>query len=348
MTDNAQPTPIHTGNPVNAGEYKLTPQILTLEGEANVIVESPDGSTLKVPSHFLHALSMRSSSMLSAIVNETDKLRRDHNGEVTTFGVKTTRKLGDKSYILETETEVADGTPVLIWHKDNNDDHEKTGWKIYLFGTKDAFISFARWDDKQGLLNLIQQMRDTESMFTLSGLMYPETTSKLSARMAAARMRTARQLPGIDLKKARSILSAAGLTSDTTTNASRYYGGKIRLLKIVSGGKEVPIAVAVMGPTPTKADLNLTEEEDALPYYQKNQLVQERTEMMRKPWQEKAAKAFEEAGWRIVNLPEPHGSWSSTVKVTWATRIDTETWSTIQAAATTAASELYMTRGGIL
>lgn len=348
MTNAAKTIPIHTGNPVNAGDYILTPQILTLEGEANVIVKAPDGSTLEVPAHFLHALSMRSSSMQSAIVNETDKLRREYNGEVTSFGVKSNRKLGDTGYVLETETEIADGTPVLLWHKDNTGNHEKTGWKIYLFGTKEAFIGFARWDDKQGLLNLIEQMRDPESMFTISGLMHPETTSKLAARMAAARMRTARQLPGIDLKKARAILEAAELTSNTTSNASRYYGGRIRLLKIVSGGKEVPVAVAVMGPTPTQAQLNLTEEEAALPYYQKQQIIEQRTEMIRKPWQEKAAKAFEEAGWRIVNLPEPHGSWSTTVKVTWATRIDSETWSTIQAAATTAASELYMTRGGVL
>lgn len=341
--------PIHVGQPVNAGNFTLTPQIITLEGEANVIVASEDGEQLLVPSKFLEALSHRAGYMRTAISNETDMLRRNHNGDILSFGLKMIRMGNSNSnYMLDIpDTRPEDGTPILMWNRDRNDEHENTGWKLYLNGTKDAYIGFARWDDKTALENLISQMRDPEGMFTISGIMFPETTGRLSSRMAAARMRSARELPGIDLKKARTILEGAGAV--TPQGTSRWYSGRIRLLKISSGGKDVPVAVAVLGPSPRVEDLNLTDAETGLSYYEKQRVINEKMAAIRKPWQDKAAAAFQAAGWRLLDLPNPHGlNYSGATAVTWATRIDVDTWSTIQAAATLAASELEMSRGGII
>lgn len=345
MTVNSEIIPIFQGQPVKSGDYSLTPQILTLDGDANVLISAPNGEAITIPAHFLEALSNRASHVRSSISKETDMLRRTFHGDLTSYGISPLQS-SPLQYVLNGARYAQDGTPVLLWSGDRNFEHEKTGWKLSLSGTKDAYIGFARWDDKEAFLNLISQMHNVDSLFAVSGIMYPETTGKLAARMAAARMRTARELPGIDLKKARQILTNAGLTSENTS--MRYYAARIRLLKISSGGKDVPIAVAVVAPHPSQELLKLTDEEKALPYHQRNEIISERTAAIRKPWQDKAAAAFLAAGWRIVSLPEPYGSWSGKVPATWATRIDSDTWSTIKAAAEVAAGELQMSRGGVI
>lgn len=337
--------PVITGRPAEVDGFRLIPEVLDLNGRARVRVTAPDMEDFIVPSEFLTALGSRAGSLHSDILRTLDDARRQF-GDVGSFGLESALS---NRWVPAGGTVEQDMTPVLSWVTPRDYNGEKTGWQIYLAGAKEAPVGFARWDDRPALENLVAMMSDPESMLTIAAIMNPGPVAKLTGRMAAATLRSARQLPGIDLKKVRAILSAANIsnTIDAEGGGNRWTQARLRLLTIVSGSKSVPVAVAIQPPYVDMREL-LEPEERQLSYADRMQLMEARRDALTEPWITKTREAMTAGGWRVLDLPTPRAMWGRPSQVLWVTRIDPETWSGIAAAAAARAETTEMSRGAVL
>lgn len=346
--------PIFSTTQSTSGDQKISGELNSLYGAAQAIIETED-ETYTIPAKLLGILSNKGGAVLRDLLAATDNLRREYAGQMSSYGLKPIAENRNK-YIPSTYSILEDGVPVIEWRTQKRATWQTptekigetvNGWNLYLSGADEAIIAFAEWDDLPALQNLVNLTQDVDSMFAMAGLMFPEPTAKLSARMSAATLRSARSLPGIDLKKVRDILDRARLTIATGSH-ERSRGGRISLLKIHSGGKQVPVAVAVDAPS-FNASREITDEE-------RQNLSREDLQTLRKsllseaadPWRNAARNALVAAGWRQVTLPNPVTSWRSETPVLWFTRIDEHTWELISAAAAEQATSVRISNGGII
>lgn len=337
-------TALIVGTSIDVDGFRLTPEVLILEGDAWVRLSAPGQEDFLIPAEYLVALSSRGGSLHSTLLRTLDDTRRNW-ADVPSLGLKS---FSSNRWVPAGTSPEDDMTPVLQWVTPRDYDSESSGWKIYLAGAKDAPVGFARWDDRPALENLVAMMADPDSMLTIAAIMNPEPVAKLTGRLAAASMRSARQLPGIDLKKIRTILGAANVSASLgEESTNRWTAARLRLLTVVSGTKAVPVAVAIQPPYAGGRE-SLSEEERRLSYQERTELIEQRRAALIEPWLAKARQALVAGGWRLVDLPTPRAMWGRSGEVLWATRIDPETWTGIAAAAAARAEQMEMSRGAVL
>lgn len=342
---------IHQGAPRVVGAVTLIPEILNLNGEAHARLLYGTGQEIVIPASLLAALGSQEATQLRALlVRDLDLLRRDFAGDPSGYGLVAAAGTPGQRFggvaghpltLPGAADYTADGTPVIEWmHGGDYRSDSTIGWRLYLAGAKTATIGFAKWDDRDALGNLAAMMHDTESMLTMAAIMHPKPISELSARLAARALRDARGLPGIDLKKVRAILTDAGLARTEDQGE-----GYLRLLTIESGGKAVPIAAAIAAPTIRTRPFTAVESE--LSYKEKETLRRRLIAEGLAPWYVKAQQVLADAGWRTIDLPSSSSSLGRHYgqPILHATRIDSDTWSSIAAAAAVRARDLDMARG---
>lgn len=318
----------------------MTPEIISLDGRTQLRVLDADGVEMLVPAHVLPALAARAGMFSGLLTRTLDEARREehHPTKRHTLTAGTSGKVRVLS-APDTDPEV-DSTPYITWNSENA--QRTHGWTLSIAGIENAPLGFAAWDDIAAQDSLVEMLADTESCVTIAGITAPEATARMTSRLSARSLRSARALPGIDLSKARKIISDAGLNTPETI--SGYFAGRARLLTIESGDRKVPVAVAVAPPDRFEGMREISKEESAqLSWQDRSKLQKEYLEEKRTPWIADAKRAFTNAGWRILDL-QIDGRHNA--NVFFATRIDSETWSSLSAAAQASARVLSMNRGG--
>lgn len=318
----------------------MTPEIVSLDGVTRLRVLDNNGAEMLIPAHFLPALASR-AGMLSGVLTRTlDEARREEyhpkkRHELTAGGSGNLRVFSAPG----TDPQ-EDSTPYLVWNAETS--QRTHGWSLSITGIDNASLGFAAWNDIPAQDALVEMLSDTESCVTIAAITAPEATARMTARLSARALRSARALPGIDLSKARKIITDAGLS--TPESISGYYAARARLLTIQSGDRKVPVAVAIAPPDRYEGMREIPQAEAReMSWQDRSKLQAQYLEEKRTPWIANAKRAFTDAGWRILDL-QIDGRYST--NVFFATRIDAETWSAVSAAAQAAARTLGMNRGG--
>lgn len=332
----------------------LTPEIVNLDGETQLRVSTPDAEDIIIPSSLLEALGANARQISSQLTEAVNEQRREAFHPTLRHELnKATRDAESGSVGVDRRSNTvalpgadiaADGTPYLFWKKDA----EKPGWVLTLAGIRSASLGFAAWNDPAAIDELVASLSDPESLVTIAGMVVPTQTAEMTGRMVTRELRADRSIPTMEPKQIREILVSAGyvLSSDATSSTSRYSGGRVRALKINSGGKEVTVAIGVTMPTSFPWTTPLSEDERKLSWRDRGELERNRREEARAPY----AKGFRAAlaaapGWRIVDLNTGR---PGTNDIIWLTKISPETWSSVAAAATMFAGSLDMGRGSAL
>lgn len=332
--------PVYVGQSHAIHGVTLTPEIISLDGETRLRIADEAGIEMFIPANFLPALAARASQMSSTLDRTLDEARKEEHHPTQRHQLLATPVEGRPTFSLPGATPESDGTPYITWTSPKND--RVHGWTLTITGIDKAPLGFAAWNDIAAQDNLIAMLADSESCLAVAGMTAPAETARMSARITARALRSARALPGIDLAKARKIVTEAGLSTPETIN--RYYSARMRLLSISSGDRQVPVAVAIQPPDRYENMRELTQEQNrTLTWQDRSQLQTEYTEEKRTPWIANTKQAFIDAGWRILDLAVD-GRYNK--NVIFATRIDTETWSSVAAAAQASARVLEMNRGG--
>jgi hypothetical protein len=310
-------------------------EIHTLDGEAWALVSYPDGRHLRIPLDMLSALARNAGTMEHEISVSLDELRRRFADLSAREGLQAVNLAGNQ-FVLPGADVNEDGTAVLSWVSGrpvgrwNQEPSEVVpGWRLTLAGAAGTTVGFAKWDNVDGVNGLIEAMSDSETLVAMAGMTSPQAVARMSSRVTARRLRSARALPAIDLKKVRQVLTDAGLTSQYR---SGYSAGRLRLLALDNGGRKIPVAALVMPPAiPARA---LTPEESVLPYANRVQVQENLNAEKRAEWTAQVVAEMTKAGWRSLDLPNPY-KWSSeaTRGVLAFTRLDVETWGLVEAGA---------------
>jgi hypothetical protein len=333
----------------------LEPQIHDLYGVMSVLVRYEDGQQMRIPASLLSDLSSFAGSMAQDLTVTVDTKRREFIGDVVErFGLVA----GTRGQFLRPGADQdADGTPFIRWVPAarrpgvrglDAGAPAEPGWGLFIQGVNNVRVALAAWDDPSAVESLVESMADLETLMVMAAITHPKEIADLSSRMTARTLRSARSLPGIDLKKVRTILDAAGLSSAERVAASYYGSGRMRLLNLKNGDRNVPVAVAIQAPG-RYTEVALTAEEDALPRIERQDLLDARHEAAALQWLAAAKNALAAGGWRAVDLPEPSRGWyyysSQKTPVLWVTRFDAEKWSLVEAGARVGAPNLAMNRG---
>lgn len=334
-------TPVYVGESQNVSGVTMTPEIVSLDGETRLRLVDANGSELLIPAHMLPALANRASFYASNLSRTLDDARRVEHHPSHRHDIVEARLDERKGFTLAQHDPEADGTPYIAWVAER--DARPHGWALTMTGIDKVELGFAAWNDIPAQDNLIAMLSDADTCIAIAGITAPTETARMSARVSARALRTARALPGIDLKKARKIITDAGLATHESIN--QYYAARMRLLTVTSGDKQVPVAVAIQAPDKYLNQRELTKEETReMSWEDRSKLQKQYLDEMREPWLASAKQAFTAAGWRLVDLAiESRGR--TRPNVFFATRIDAETWSAVSAAATASARYLEMSRG---
>lgn len=337
---NQELTPVFTGQSQDFQGVTLTPEIITLDGETRLRVKGTDGSELFIPADLLPALAARAGFFSNSLARTLDDARRAEFHPTARHTLTETSGEKNKVLITPNSDPNADGTPYLTWYTQQGD--RTHGWVLSLTGIESAALGFAAWDDITAQDNLVAMLADPESCLAIAAITAPEPTARMSARITARTLRSARALPGIDLPKARKIITDANLA--TADSISGYYAGRLRLLTIASGDKQVPVAVAIKAPERYEGMREISQDEARqMSWQDRSKLLSAYLEEKRTPWVANVKTAFTNAGWRILDL-KTEGRHNQ--EVFFVTRIDAETWSSVAAAAQASARYLEMGRGG--
>lgn len=322
---------VYTGQSTRVHGIIVTPEIVTYDGDSQIrVVEEATGHELVIPMSFLAGLNATAQRARSELVNNLDTARRAFYDLAADFGLENYRN-GNRPRLSRPNRDLAvDQTPYMEWVNSP----EKHGWSLRLAGCEDIDIAWAAWNDKPGLANIISLLDDPDTATIMASMVAPEKVAKMTARIAARRMREARELPAVTLDRARNILKTHHVPACTLGNP-RSQGANLRLYTIKEGaGKAVPVAVAIAAPVKPNDLQPLTEAENALGWKEKSQLVNDRTNALRAPWVAQAKAAFVAAGWRVVEMPKSRThSWGNPPEIFWVTPFDANQWATVESAA---------------
>lgn len=335
-------------------EVAVIPEILDLAtGESRIRLTCPDTDDILVPASYLPSLSSAASNASSMILSQLDKMRREFL-DITSYGLKASP--GAAGYIRN-DADIAEGIPVIKWKGGNKEAAGNPRWALYLDGAADVEIASAPWSDPAALANVVSMMENPEALFAVGSLLDTGAISSLSARLAARALRSARRLPGIDLKKVRTILDAAGVK--TPEDITPWNKARMRMLNLTSDDRQVPVAVGIQAYA-VDSWTQLTEEErESVPRNDwrareaMNKVGAQRADAIRIEWIAQARSALLAAGWREVSLPtpqrygRPQGDQPSPTFL-WVTRFTPDTWATVEAAAKAAARDVSMSRGAVI
>jgi hypothetical protein len=318
----------------------MTPEIVTLDGVTQLRILDDNGVEMLIPANFLPALASRAGLLSSVLVRTLDEARKEEHHPKQRHELVPGNAGNLKVLTLPNADAEADSTPYLHWNAETS--QRTHGWSLSITGIDNASLGFAAWNDTAAQDSLVEMLTDVESCITIAAITAPEATARMTARLSARALRSARALPGIDLGKARKIITDAGLA--TPESISGYSAARARLLTISSGERKVPVAVAVAPPSRFEDMREISSEEaQKMSWQDRSKLQAEYLEEKRTPWIANAKRAFTDAGWRVLDL-QIDGRGNS--NVFFATRIDAETWSSISAAAQASARVLGMNRGG--
>lgn len=343
----------------------LIPEITALTDSPQVRIVGEDGTTLVVPYSLVSSLdaTLSQASHAGEALLDTRRmeanypLKFENGADFAAFG-------GNKHHQGNTIVAAGkdpneEGTPLLVWKsgirnhrgswwgRSEREEDPIAGWTLTVAGANDVVIGFAAWNDKAAILNLANHLNDPQSVIALGGVIEPEAIARLSARLAAQSMKENRSIPRTDLPSMRKILQDAGLASTNTD--SRLSEGSLRLLAVKIGGKKIPVAIAIAAPLhpPTVSPDPVAEEQ--LSYNEKRAAEAARALVVRNDWIAKAKTAVTNAGWRVVDLPNPVSrQWGTQEVCIWVTRLDPNTWTRVAAIARTLAGNIEMSRGGAI
>lgn len=320
-------------------------------GARSLEIVGADGQTLIIPQPFLEALAGTAGRADSDMTAELNKLRRAAI-DPTALGLRKIENKPNQYVLADHEGDIEDGIPVMSWvpfstTPTRNQQPSEGGWTLKLHGAH-AQLGFAAWDDIDGLTDLVDAMRDPESLFALGGLIDADSIGALTSRLLARDLRRGRSLPGIDLGKVRKILTAAGLDAASRgfEPGERYGSPRGRVITIKSDSTQVPVAVAVSGAVSKPRSLGGNTR-------QHYSVATQETAEWNEEWLAQVTTAMTAAGWRQVDLPLPQSftgtyAYQSQRKIAYFTRLDAEQWGSVARAAERVARELEVTRGSVL
>lgn len=241
-----------------------------------------------------------------------------------------------------------EGIPTLMWVSVPQNG-EPRGWRLTIIGAETTTVGFAPWHDKDAILSLVAALPDADSALVMGGMVDPENLSRLTARANVADLRSSRAIPVTNLKDVTRIIKDNRLQTGQTGWYARSTGGRMRILSLPSSdGRDVPCAVAVKVPSdggrfrqyPTDDEL------EGMPYQNQRALIEQRSHEAVELWIGEFTRLMVAAGYRQVDLPNPrHHYTMSGSTILWFTKMPSEAWSSVSAAAEVAAQNLQMQRG---
>lgn len=368
---NTNSSPVYESTSSPRYGHEAIIRIHDLEGNAEIVVTADDNTQLTVPAKFLSMLGSIASSTSGEITQKIDEIQRAHlnptkrhkdlkiaarnprwNSSQDEFAKPNASGADSEALkLLSTVLSVSgsdinqDGTPYLEWGQ--HSETKANGWRLRIAGVADVNLSWAAWDDSDGIEELVAMSRDPENCAVIAAVVEPAKTAQMTSRIVARSLRTGRKLPGINMKKIRQIFkdNAAHLlpTVDSSVSGSwnfSRYRPQAKILSIVSGEKRVPVAVAVVPPQTFPQQRQLDREAASA------RSLQDRRDFdslayaeHAVPWLEKSTEAFIAAGWRKIDLPKPRYYWGNGENsVQWFTLLNEELWSSVAPAAKNYAS----------
>jgi hypothetical protein len=210
---------------------------------------------------------------------------------------------------------LTDGTPYLEWDNKNRT-IDTPGWKLSLRGTASITLGSCDWNDEEGLLTLIESMKDRSKLLTLLGLIDSKESAALASKLNLVKMRDNMEV--VSSRTVRSILKKAGLIP--AIEPANYKGGVMRPLKLSLGGKVTVLAVCIMAPSVPEGVRSLTRSELSLIWREQNEITEGLSNSVREDWIKKTKDALTLAGWNIVALPKPYYHGGSGEYI-WATKL---------------------------
>jgi len=258
------------------------------------------------------------------------------------------------------DTPSKEGDPIIVWEglhgtrrgNRNANPPERYGWRLTFAGSDEVTVAFAAWNSPEGIVNLVNQMGDKEALMIMAGMINPEQTSVLSARMVARRLMEDKTVKRSALTPIRKMLTENGLT--TPDSRDRYNRGRLRVMSMEFGhdAGKLPVACAIQAPKTGHANNEmiaaLENRLQGKPYQEQRVGREEQYKLWRAEWFSKAAANVHgiRGGWRVVDLPKPGGGWQNRENpVLWVTRIPEDIWSEISRAVEREASQVNMNRG---
>jgi hypothetical protein len=348
---NDEITPVFTGDVISNDYGTLYPEVVTLDGNVRLRLVLADGQELILPYEVLPLVGQNAGRMQGALTQYLELARLEEykpSKRYASEALAPRKKNGSRNVSHNVFSRPAadlneDATPYIVWKKNESGVH---GWALTMAGIDDVVLGWAAWDDPTGVDELINNLDDVETCISIAGIVAPTPTSQMSARITAKALRSGRKLPGINVKKVRTIFESSDLLTPETISA--WHAAQIKTLAIDSGDKKVPVAVAISAPSKFVGQATLSEEQVRnLTWQQRSAAETEILKPLVDEWIRKAKKIMLDSGWRLVDLNVPrnyyygNGIENSTF---WVTLINPELWSNVSAAAQDAANNFRMSR----
>jgi hypothetical protein len=242
----------------------------------------------------------------------------------------------DKTVFLGSDIEHAhvEGTPMIQWVSSKDDQND--GWSLVLVGMKSIQLSFARWDDEDGIRKMVDSMFDRNSLLTMVALLDPAKSSWFVSRKAALALRQSKSLPAIRVSAIDKIIKDNGLTSYPESPEAR---GTKKPIKILVDGSSLPVAIAVYPPVwPRTVRIMSQVNRNTMTQEEIDQRMAEK-EVAQLQWRSDFKRAIEATkDWRIVDIALPSGA----KKLIIVTRIPGELWEPLIPAVAKVAGEFHL------
>ncbi len=348
---NNEITPVFTGDIISNDHGTLYPEVVTLDGNVRLRLVLTNGEELILPYEILPLIGQNAGRMQGALSQYLEAARLEEYKPSKRHAPETLiprKKGGMRNTSQNVFSRPAadlneDSSPYIVWRKNDRGIH---GWALTMAGIDDVTLGWAAWDDPTGVDELIGNLDDVETCIAIAGIVAPTPTSQMSARIAAKALRSGRKLPGINVKKVRTIFESSDLLTPDTISA--WHSAQIKTLAIDSGNRKVPVAVAISAPNKFLGQASLNEEQVRnMTWQQRSAAEAEILRPLVEDWVRKAKKIMLDAGWRIVDLNIPRNYYygnSVESSVFWVTLINPELWSNLSAAAQDAANNFSMNR----
>lgn len=169
-------------------------------------------------------------------------------------------------------------------------------WNLYLVGAKDTCLLRVAWDNKTGIEEMLEAMKDPEALLSALALLNTEVAQSITSRRIAVGLKTNRDLPAINLAPLKKFLKDQGLDGGSTLSKN-----KIGILAIQSEGARIPIGLIIdPGYRPIfglSLDRPREEGYDAPAWRAK---MDAEREVYKKEWLRRFETNIESIGWRIV------------------------------------------------
>lgn len=209
--------PLISGRETKDRGYTLSAHADTLSDENYFrIIEDSTGEEVTIPSRFIKFLNNASYSF-NDVVSKKSIMQQKTNLPTELSSNLVFASPNDESRIILTGSDASTiGTPMLVWVRETSRNIQEkngygsetplqaAGWRLELSGISEAPLGFAKWDDIDGIRNLISHMGDGNALSVQLVLTAPERAKILRASDTLIQLVRGNNLPvmlPIEVKK---------------------------------------------------------------------------------------------------------------------------------------------------